>query len=406
MTPSITDIRSRFPALQQPLAFLENAGGSQVPECVPDAISAYMRENYVQLGAQYPLSTRADRVVKRAHAFSETFVGGRRTGKAILGPSSSQLCAMLAQCYAEILEPGDNVVIVDTGHEANIGPWAQLAKHGVEVRTWCIDPETLECPLDALDDLLDERTRVVAVVQVSNLLGEVVDLAPISERAHAVGARVVADGVAFAPHRAVDVAALGVDWYAFSTYKVYGPHMAVLWGRNDAIAELTGPNHFFVPRDDVPYKFELGGVNHEGCAGWLAVGQYLSFLAGREPGSPVDRSTIVDAFSAMQALEEPLTARLVEYLLAHPRLRVIGATTDDRERVPTVSFIHESMPSSQIVAACHEAGIAVRNGHMYARRLCEPLGLDPDEGAVRVSALHYNTLDEIERVIAVLDGLA
>jgi len=406
MTPDIATIRGRFPALSEPLVFLENAGGSQVPGCVPDAISDYMRTSYVQLGAGYPLSCQADSVIDRAHAFGETFVGDDDAGKAILGPSSSQLCSMLAGCYADVLETGDNVVIVETGHEANIGPWAHLAARGIEVRTWRIDAETFVCPLDALDALLDERTRIVAVVHVSNLLGEVVDLAPICARAHAVGARVVADGVAFAPHRAIDVAALGVDWYVFSTYKVYGPHMAVLWGRGDAIAELTGPNHFFVPRGDVPYKFELGGVNHEGCAGWLAVGDYLAFLAGRKPGTAADRATVVDAFGAMQALEAPLTARLVSYLVEHPKLRVIGPTTPDRERVATISFVHETLPSSRIVAACHEAGIAVRNGHMYARRLCEPLGLDPDEGVVRVSALHYNTLDEIERVVAVLGRLA
>ena len=325
---------------------------------------------------------------------------------AILGPSSSQLCQMLADAYADVLAPGDNVVTVETGHEANVGPWAKLGKRGVEVRTWRIDPETLACPLDALDDLLDERTRIVAVVHVSNLLGEVIDLAPICERAHAVGARVVADGVAYAPHRAIDVAAWGVDWYVFSTYKVYGPHMAVLWGRREALADVTGPNHFFVPADDVPYKFELGGVSHEGCAGWLAVGQYLAFLAGRVEEEPVDRQTVVDAFDVMQALEAPLTERLVGHLAAHPRLRVVGPATPDRDRVPTVSFVHDTLPASRIVAACHAARVAVRNGHMYARRLCEPLGLDPEEGVVRISALHYNTMDEIERALAAIDAIA
>ena len=400
--PPHDQLRAQFPALAGETVFLENAGGSQVPAGVPDAIRDYMRDTYVQLGAGYPLSQRADAVVARAHAFAEIFVGGETTGRAILGPSSSQLCAMLAQCYGDALQAGDNVVIVETGHEANVGPWERLASRGIEVRTWRVDPETFACPLDALDELLDERTKVVAVVHVSNLIGAIVDIAPIAQRAHAVGARVVVDGVAFAPHRAVDVLALGCDWYVFSTYKVYGPHMAVLWGRHDAIAELTGPNHYFVPKEEVPYKFELGGVPHESCAGWLAVGEYLRLVADSDV---LDRATITAAFAAMKRLEAPLTARLLEFLVANPRFRVIGPTAADDNRVPTVSFLHATRSSADVVAALHAAGIAVRNGHMYARRLCEPLGLDPDDGVVRVSAVHYNTVAEIDRVIDVLDAL-
>jgi cysteine desulfurase family protein (TIGR01976 family) len=403
--PTHTEIRARFPALAGKTVFLENAGGSQVPECVPDAIRDYMRETYVQLGAGYPLSQRADDVVARAHSFSERFVGGEGTGTAILGPSSSQLCAMLAQCYGDVMAAGDNVVIVETGHEANVGPWARLEARGIEVRTWRVDPETGQCPLDTLDDLLDERTRVVAVVHVSNLLGEIVDVAEVCRRAREAGARTVVDGVAFAPHRAVDVEAVGCDWYVFSTYKVYGPHMAVLWGRTDAVAELTGPNHFFVPRDDVPYKFELGGVPHESCAGWLAVGDHLAFVAGREAGPDVDRATIVDAFARMAELEAPLTERLLDFLVADPRFRVIGPDDAGDDRVATVSFLHVERTSADVVAALHASGIAVRNGHMYARRLCEPLDLDPDDGVVRVSAVHYNTVAEIDRVIDALDTL-
>jgi cysteine desulfurase family protein (TIGR01976 family) len=338
--------------------------------------------------------------VTRAHAFAETFVGGGETGRAILGPSSSQLCAMLAQCYGDVLTAGDNVVIVETGHEANVGPWERLARRGIEVRTWRVDPETFACPLDELDALLDERTAVVAVVHVSNLIGEIMDVAAVAQRAHAVGARVVVDGVALAPHRTVDVESLGCDWYVFSTYKVFGPHMAVLWGRHDAIAELTGPNHFFVAKDDVPYKFELGGVPHESCAGWLAVGEYLAFLAGRDVA---DRATVESAFAEMARLEAPLTERLLAFLVADARYTVIGPDAADQHRVPTISFLHASRTPAEVVAALHAAGIAVRNGHMYARRLCEPLGLDPDGGVVRVSAVHYNTVAEIDRVIEVLD---
>ncbi len=402
MSRDLHAIRARFPALDSPMALLENAGGSQVPDCVPDAIRNYMRTTYVQLRAGYPLSSAADAVVAGAHTFAEVLVGGADSGQAIVGPSASQLCAMLASAYGDVLAAGDNIVIVETGHEANVGPWARLAQRGIEIRTWRIDPATLACPLDALDELLDERTRIVAVVHVSNLLGQVEDVAEIARRAHRVGARVVVDGVAYAPHRAIDVEAWGVDWYVFSAYKVYGPHMAVLWGRSDAIAEIHGPNHFFVPRDDVPYAFELGGVSHEACAGWLAVGDYLAWLVGRTV--PV-RAAIVAAFDAMERLEAPLTEALVSFLASDDRYRVVGPTAPDVPRVPTVSFLHRSRRSADVVAALHAAGIACRNGHMYARRLCAPLGLDPDDGVVRLSALHYNSPEEIARALAVLDRL-
>jgi cysteine desulfurase family protein (TIGR01976 family) len=405
MPPDIASIRARFPALAGDTVFLENAGGSQVPRQVADAMHRYMLETYVQLGAGYDLSKRCDDVIAEAHAFTNRLMNGTDTGVAILGPSSSQLCAMLASCYAEVLRPGDNVVVAETGHEANVGPWTRLAARGIEVRTWRVDPDTGTCPQSALDALLDERTRIVACVHVSNLVGAIVDVAGVARRAHAVGARVVVDGVAYAPHRAIDVAAWDVDWYLFSTYKVYGPHMAALYGKHHAVAELTGPNHFFVPRDEVPYKFELGGVNHEGCAGWLGVQDHLRFLAGRAQDTPCDRAAIEDAFAAMEACETPVTGRLLGFLRDRPGVRIIGPTQAGPDRVPTVSFVREGRTSAEICAAAHGAGIAIRNGHMYAHRLSEALDLDLVDGVVRVSAVHYNTADEIDRLAAALDPI-
>jgi cysteine desulfurase family protein (TIGR01976 family) len=404
-TPDADAVRARFPSLDGDTVFLENAGGSQVPQQVAERMRDYMLSSYVQLGAGYPLSRRADAVVEDAHAFSNLLLGGAETGTAILGPSSSQLLAMLAHCYAAVLQPGDEVIVTETAHEANAGPWVRLAERGIEVRIWRVDPETFTCRTEDLDRLLGPRTRIVAFVHVSNLIGEIVDVAEVTRHCHAAGARVVVDGVAYAPHRAVDVAAWDVDWYAFSTYKVYGPHMGLLYGRHDAVSELTGPNHYFVPRDEVPYKFELGGVSHEGCAGWLGLSDHLAFLAGREPGTELDRAAIEDAYSVMEDLELPVQERLLDFLRDHPRVRLIGPEHAGRDRVPTVSFVHESKPSAEIASACHAHAFAIRHGHMYAHRLCEALGLDPDDGVVRVSAVHYNTVDEIDRLVAVLDGV-
>jgi selenocysteine lyase/cysteine desulfurase len=199
-----------------------------------------------------------------------------------------------------------------------------------------------------------------------------------------------------------------VDWYAYSTYKVYGPHMAALFGRHEAFARLTGPNHFFIPAGEVPYKFELGGASHEGCAGLLALREHLNALALRNPRDEVNRATVESAFAAMTALELPLQRRLVDWLRSRKGVRIVGPAHGESSRVATISFTHDRRSPADIVAAAHAAGIGIRHGHMYAYRLCEALGIDPVQGVVRVSAVHYNTVDEINRLIAamepVLDG--
>jgi len=395
-------IRAQFPALAGETVFLENAGGSQVPKVVADRISDYMVSTYVQLGAGYPLSQRATEIVDQAHDFVRLLMNGR-DGEVILGPSTSALLQMLANCSAKILAPKSTVVVAQTGHEANIGPWKYLSRLGFELRWWEMDPTSYTCSMDRLDALLDDSVALLAFPHVSNLLGEIVDVAAITERAHAAGARVVVDGVAFAPHRAIDVEAWKVDWYAFSTYKVYGPHMGALWGRREALAQLTGPNHFFIPNDEVPYKFELGGVNHEGCAGLLGLRDYLAFLAGAADPEALDRKNVENAFALMTACELPLQARLIDYLESRNDVRIIGPKTTGPGRVGTISFIHTSKSSAEITAAVDRSGIGIRHGHMYAYHLCEAAGFDPDDGVVRVSLVHYNTPDEIERLISVLD---
>lgn len=402
--PDRDRLRREFPALASGVVFLENAGGSQVPACVAEAMHRYMRETYVQLGAGHPLSRRCTAIVEAAHAFARLFVGARR-GQAIIGPSTTALLNMLAGCYAQVLKPGQEIILAETGHEANLGPWKRLERLGVRIRWWRVDPATFTCPLDGLHELLNERTALVALPHVSNLLGDIVDLPAIVAAAHAAGARVVADGVAYAPHRAIDVDAWDVDWYVYSTYKVFGPHMAVLYGRDDALAQLPGPNHDFIPRDDLPYQFEPGGANHEGCAGLLALGDYLKVLAGAPAEAAVDRAVVETAFAHAAALEHPLTARVLDFLVGRPGVRVIGSPVADDRRVGTVSFIHERLSASEIVAAVDRTEVAIRHGHMYAYRLCRELGIPVEDGVVRASFVHTSTPAEIERYVEVLDGI-
>jgi len=407
---SIDAVRRSFPALSKPTAFLENAGGSQLPASVIDAMSAYMRDAYVQLGAGYPESVNATETVESAHRWMETFFNARDAGRAILGASSSALLRMIAECMRSVIRAGDEIVIAESGHEANISPWLMLEQCGARIRWWRAGDDATGCPLDSLDDLLNERTRLVCFHHVSNLLGGVVPVTEVVRRARAVGARTVVDGVAFAPHRAIDVHAWGCDWYVFSTYKVFGPHMGALFGRHEALDELTGPGHFFVPRTQVPAKFELGGVSHEGCAGLLGLRPYLALLAGagatqRLPESATpdsiagDRAMIERAFAVIEANETALTERLVDGLLAIDGLEMLGHRTHGPERVATVSVRHRARPSSEIAKHAHARHVAIRNGHMYSHRLCESMGIDATDGVARVSAVHYNTPQEIDRAV-------
>jgi len=397
-------IRSQFPALAGDTVYLENAGGSQAPAVVADSIRDYMLTSYVQLGAGYPLSHRAAEIVDEAHDFVRLMMNGI-DGEVILGSSTSALLRMLAGCYTQVLRPGAEIVVAQTGHEANIGPWKMLDRLGFKLRWWEMDPATYRCPLSELSEILSDRTALVAFPHVSNLLGEIVDIEGITELAHAAGARVVVDGVAYAPHRAMDVSAWNVDWYAYSTYKVYGPHMAALWGRRDALAELTGPNHFFVPDDELPYKFEVGGANHEGCAGIRGLRDYLAFLVGEADPASLDRPAIERAFETITACELPLQARLIEYLRSRDDVRIVGPEDDGPSRVGTISFVHSSKSSAEITVAVDRSGIGIRHGHMYAYHLCEAVGLDPEDGVVRTSLVHYNTPEEIERLIGVFDAV-
>jgi cysteine desulfurase family protein (TIGR01976 family) len=359
-----------------------------------------MLQSFVQVGADYATARAATETVARARATIEALLGAG-PGQVALGPSTSALCAMLADCYRRAPRSArTEIVVCEAAHEANAGPWLRLAREGFVPRLWRLDPASQECPLAELERLVSERTLLVALPHVSNLLGRIERLEEVVAIAHRAGARVVVDGVAFAPHRLLDVAAWGVDWYVFSVYKVFGPHLAALYGSRAALAEVEGPNHFFVDPRDVPYKLELGGVLHEGCAGILGLGDYLPAVAGRAPEEPLRRETVVAAFAAIEALERPLTERLVGFLRGRDDVRLIGPSEADDRRVPTVSFVHARKSSKQIALAANAAGLGIRYGHFYAHRLATALGLDPDDGVVRTSLVHYSSPDEVERLIA------
>ncbi len=407
-------VRARFPGVcGTSTALLDHAGGSPLPACVIDAATQYMRRCFVQTGADYDLSKQAAAVVKAAHEFAATFLNAGADQRVVLGPSTTALAHLLANAVADAFAKGDlpkerdEIVVCSAGHEANVWPWARLADRGFTIRWWHATPDptrTMRLDVASLRALVGPRTCIVAFPQVSNILGDVWDARALCEAARAAGARSVVDGVAYAPHRLPDVEAIGCDWYLYSTYKVNGPHMAVMAGRLDAFSPLTGPNHPFIARDDLPYKFELGGVSHEGAAMIAATYEHFAWLADASPSTPFDRTVLERAFREIESIEAPLQRRLLEGLQRVDGIRLIGPWADDASRVCTVSFVIEGRSSKETVLGLNARGLGCRFGHFYSRRLVEQVGLDPADGVIRVSLSHANDQTDVDRVVAALVG--
>jgi selenocysteine lyase/cysteine desulfurase len=273
----------------------------------------------------------------------------------------------------------------------------------VRVKLWHVNAESFQLRLGDLESLMGPRTKLVAVTPTSNILGTINPIREIADAVHAHGALLCVDGVAYAPHRAIDVQAMDVDFYAFSFYKTYRPHHALLYGRRDLLVDLPNRSFDFIAEDDVPYKFQPGNVNYELSYGMLGLMDYFDELAGAGPNAH-QRDAVESSFTMIAEHEQGLSARLLDFLCDRPGVRIIGEqTADDAVRVPIISFVVEHMPSSEVVARMDEHRVAIRFGHFYSARLIEHLGLTSNEGVVRVSMVHYNTLEEVEQLTAALD---
>ena len=415
-------VRSRFPALDSGWAYLDNGGGSQIVQPVLDRLHEFLVGSFVQVGATYVPSTLATERLERAHRAVATLVNAREPDEVVMGPSTTALFGTLARSLAETIEPGDEIVVTRGDHEANIAPWLTLERAGAIVRWWEIDPAG-ELSLEALDAVLGPKTRLVSVTHASNILGTINPIRAIPDRVHAAGAWLCVDGVGFAPHRAVDVQELDVDFYAFSFYKTFGPHHAVLFGRKEHLLRLPGQSFGFIEEDDVPYKFQPGNVNYELSYAVLGITDYLQEVAdglgrtaetvGPDSGRRGDdahagrevRTAVESAFGAIADHEERLCDRLLGFLRARPRVRILGSPEADREiRVPIVSFVTPDVASRTIVEAVDDHRVGIRFGDFYSRRLVDALDLPDEDGVVRVSMVHYNTLTEMDRLIEALDA--
>jgi len=399
-------VRGQFPANLWEWAFFENAGGSYVPRTVIERLNAYMIETQVQPGSHFPGAAKAMDRMNAGHARMAAMIGAD-TREVVIAASTSINVYVLAQALRPLWSEGDEVIVAIQNHEANSGPWRRLAASGIKVLDWPVHPETGALDIRVLDDLLSDKTRLVAFPHVSNILGAINDVPAITAKAHAAGAQVCVDGVALAPHRAVDVKAWNVDYYLFSFYKIFGPHMGCLYGKLEHLVAAANQGHYFFDDHDTAHKLNPAGPQHEMIASLQGIDDYFEALAGHhlvsKPNAALERQ--LHLYELVAKHEEALAKRFLDFIDAKPNVRLLGPAEASRKvRVPTFSFTVEGKPSADIPPATAAHRVAVSHGHFYAKRLVEAMGVeDSADGVVRASMAQYNTIEEVDRLIEALD---
>ncbi len=399
-------VRSQFPGLDHGWVFFDNAGGSQILKRAVERINTFLFDKNVQIGGSYDVSQQAAKALMDSRVAAMNLVNATRPEEIVFGSSTTVLIQNLARSMRSQLSAGDEIIVTISDHESNIGPWDGLRDMGVVIKFWPLDTKTYELDIADLKPLLSEKTKLVCVTHVSNILGAINPIADIAAIVHAHGARLCVDAVAYAPHRAVDVQAMDVDYYVFSFYKTYGPHYAMMFGKYEHLLELDPLYHFFYGRDKVPGKLEPGNPNYELAYAVTGIVDYLCELGTKSGATGTPRELILAAFSAITVQENALTERLLTYLRSRNDCRIIGESTNrNGRRIPTISFVFEGRNSEDICRAMDAYKIAIRFGDFHARRLGDHVGLPQYNGAVRVSMVHYNTIGEVDRLIAALDEI-
>jgi cysteine desulfurase family protein (TIGR01976 family) len=393
LTFPVERIRDHFPALTQTdegavRVYLDNPAGTQVPKQVADACAACLLQTNANLGGSFRTSRAAQSVVENAHRAMARFLGASSEREIVIGPSMTSLTFEFSRSLARTFSPGDEIVVTRMDHEGNVSPWLAIAEdRGLTIRWLPFDERTWRIEPDALERVLTKKTRLVALNHASNLTGSINDVKELTRRIHAAGALVYVDSVQYAPHRPIDVRDVGCDFLACSSYKFYGPHLGIVWGREELLHDLYA--YKVRPQtSELPYKFETGTPQIEQLAGLSACVEYVE--GGRE----------------VEGYEMTLTARLLAGLERLPGVRIIGIADPAQfeHRVPTVSFVHERHKPSEIARYLGERNIFVWSGHNFALEVVRQLGIDEDEGVVRIGIAHYNTAQEVDFTLEALES--
>src|SRR5713226_2541380 len=404
----LTWVRSQFPSLAQSVngqsaVFLDGPGGTQVPQRVIDAIADYLAHSNANTCGAYATSRRTDAVIARARAAMADFLSCDKDEVAF-GPNMTTLTFAISRAIGRELGPGDEILLTHLDHDANVSPWRALEERGVTIRFAEINPDDCTLNLADLTQKISSRTRVVAVGYASNAVGTINDVKEIIRLAHHKGALAYIDAVHYAPHGPIDVRALDCDFLACSPYKFFGPHMGCIYGKREHLRRFH-PYKVRPAPDTPPDSWETGTQVHEGLAGVGAAVDYLAEL-GRRCGLAVTsrREALLSAYRAIREHEMALAARMIRGLLAIPGLRFFGISDPARfaERVPTVAVRLAGHTPLEVAKFLGARGIFTWDGNYYALNLTERLGVEKDGGLLRIGLVHYNTAEEVDRLLNAL----
>jgi cysteine desulfurase family protein (TIGR01976 family) len=413
----LSPLRAQFPALQQsdaqgqPYVYFDGPGGTQVPQSVIEAISAYLIRSNANKGGQFVTSQYSDQIIHQAHQAMADFLNATSLQEIVFGANMTTLTYTLSRAIGRTLQPGDEIIVTRLDHDANVAPWLALEERGATIKWADFNPDDCRLNLEQLASLITRRTRLIAVGYASNAVGTINPIEQIARLAHQVGAWLWVDAVHYAPHGPIDVQALDCDFLLCSAYKFFGPHIGVLWGRHHWLDML--PAYQVRPVEPLPpYKFELGTLNHEGIAGTLAAIEYLAGV-GRAYGAAFapqltpytgPRLELKQAMTAIAAYERPLVTYLLAELQTIPGLTIYGITNPEHsdQRCPTVAFRMAGRTPQQVAAYLGQRGIFVWDGNYLALSVTERLGVEESGGMVRVGLVHYNTLAEVDRLLTTL----
>lgn len=420
MSFDLEAVRSQFPALSildngVRRIYFDNPAGTQVPASVAAAVSGCLLTKNANLGGYFASSTDADRVVESARSAMADFLNAPSPDEIIFGQNMTTITLHLSRSIGRLFEPGDEIVLSRMCHDANVWPWALMARDlGLEIKWLSFDRSTFEFDLDEVDELLTDRTRLLCFGGASNLTGTINDAAAICAKARDAGVITYIDAVQSAPHIATDVQDLGCDFLVCSAYKFFGPHQGILWGRRELLEGLE-PYKVRPAPETIPDCFETGTPSVEGLAGVAATVNYLAWIGETMADDHVERWSHLSgrcrqlhaAMDCMFDYEKGLACRLVDGLMQIEGIEVQGISAPEamHRRVPTVAFTHDTVRSDAIARSLGERNIFVWSGHNYAIEVAKTLGIYDSGGAVRIGPVHYNSQAEVDDLLAALASI-
>ena len=403
----INYVKEQFPAFKDPLSskwtFFENAGGSYVPHNVISHLNKFMTSTKVQPYANFDISEIAGKNMDRATELFAEMINANKD-EIIIGGSTTMNIYVLSNAMKHFLKPGDEVIVTNQDHEANIGAWRRLKEHGAIIKEWKINPHNAELEIEDLKKILSNKTKIVAVTHCSNIVGSINNLKTIAEIVHEHNAYIIGDGVSYAPHGFPDVKDLDIDFYTFSLYKTYGPHLGLLYGKKEILNQLPNQNHEFLD-GDVPYTLNPGGPNHEELASLIGIYEYFNNLYNHH--FPDKDNSLRKKIEKINELitnhEEQIANPLLKYINSRSEIRLIGRKKiENKNRAPTIAFQFQNKSSKEVSNQLVKNGIATRNDNFYAWRCLQALGINTEDGVVRTSMVHYNTHDDVDKLIGAL----